>query len=439
MPPQLQRFGWCWDHSTNWTPAVHGRQTFGTNQPYLKRPEVFLSDFKLLLDFLARKNFAGLCVWGLIRDSHGGLQAAREIVQYGRDRSVSVTPGVGLFAYGGAFYEGRHPFNAETFALAHPDCLATVSQTDLEPLRLTKLPDGTLAADLADPYIRRAHPWVQLCPSNPDVRSWVKDACSWVIEALDLDTIMLEGGDVFICRCPACSKRRKRAIDTYVSIEDLCDAYVPLVDYLHRHHPNVRVQCEVYGAPGIAPASSKAGNGDLIPSDCIPGLEAIPEPVQLELSYHFPIPEDRLNLPHTLARNGLLRTEMGTQWRGPRSHSNADGFRLMCRAARKLGIPAVSLFVEEPDSTPAAWINYLAFESFSKEDISLDQFIDRDLAPHLGGPDRARDFLPWASNPKHAPAPQGLTLAKSAASSSRDESEFLKWAWLSRFIAEYGS
>ena len=64
-----------WDHTTNWTPAVHGRQTIGTNNPYLKDREVFLSDFRRLLDFLGRKQFAGLCVWGLLRQSHGGVWA----------------------------------------------------------------------------------------------------------------------------------------------------------------------------------------------------------------------------------------------------------------------------------------------------------------------------------------------------------------------------
>ena len=439
MTGELQRYGWCWDHSTNWTPGVHGRQTIGTNRSYLKRPEVFLSDFKRLLDFLGSKDFSGLCVWGLIRESHGGVEAAREVVQYGRERGVSVTPGVGLYTYGGAFYEGRHQFNAETFALAHPECVATVTQDDPEPLSFTRRDDGTLAPDLADAYLRRTRPWVQLCPSKPEVLSWVEDAVSWVIEALGLDTIMLEGGDVFTCRCDTCRKRRTRTDDERVSLEDLCDGYIPVVEYLHRHHGGVNIQCETYGAPGLAPPSTPASNGGFIPEDCVPFIEAIPEPAQLQLAYNFIIPEERLDLPESIARRGLLRTESGTQWRGPRSHCCIDTIAAMCRACRKLRIPAVSFFVEEPDSTPAHWINYEAFETFSKEDIPFEKFLERDIAPHLGGPERGREFIRWASDPKCGDTREGIKFAQGGANTATDEDEFLKWAWLGRFVAEYGA
>ncbi|MFH0964087.1 MAG: hypothetical protein V2A58_08740 [Planctomycetota bacterium] len=73
MTDELQRFGWCWDHSTNWTPAVHGRQTIGTNRPYEKRSEVFPADFKRLLDFLGRKELTGLRAWGPLREVRGGV------------------------------------------------------------------------------------------------------------------------------------------------------------------------------------------------------------------------------------------------------------------------------------------------------------------------------------------------------------------------------
>lgn len=436
--PELRRYGWCWDHSTNWTPAVHGRQTIGTNRSYEKRAEVFLSDFRRLLDFLGEKKFRGLCVWGLIRDSHGGVDAAREIVRYGRARGVSVTPGVGLFTYGGAYYEGRHEFNAETFAVTRPACVATVMQDWPEPLHFRRAPDGAVGPDLLDPYLRRKRPWVQLCPSNPAVLSWVKDAVSWVIEALELDVIMLEGGDVYTCACAACRQRRRRAIDERVSLEDLCAAYIPVVEHIHRHHPQVGVQCETYAAPGIAPASAQAGNGALIPEDCVTLLEAIPGPVQLELAYNSPLPEQCLNLPPGLAGNGLLRTEMGTQWRGPRSHCCAAGIATMCRACRKLGIPSVSIFVEEPDSTPAHWINYRAFDSFSKEDISVRAFVERDIAPYLGGAEAALEFIRWAENPKCGDIRAGLSFAREHGAAASDGDEFLRWAWLARFIAEYG-
>ncbi len=67
MTEELKRFGWCWDHSTNWTPGVHGRQTMGGNRSYEKRPEVFLTDCKRLLDSMGERRFSGLCMFGLSR------------------------------------------------------------------------------------------------------------------------------------------------------------------------------------------------------------------------------------------------------------------------------------------------------------------------------------------------------------------------------------
>ena len=434
---EVQRYGWCWDHSTNWTPAVHGRQTIGTNRSYLKRPEVFLRDGKALLDCLAGRGFSGLCMWGLIRDSHGGVAAAREIVEYGRQRGVAVTPGVGLFTYGGAYYEGEHAYNLETFALSRPECVASVAATWPEPLAFATGPGGARVPELTGPFLRRKRPWVQLCPSKPAVHVWLKEAVSWVIETLDLDMIFLEGGDVYTCQCDDCRTRRKRAVDARVSLEDLCAAYVPLVEYLHDAYPHVRIQCETYAAPGIVPAGSQAANGSFIPEDCVSILEAVPEPVQLELTYNCVLAEEQVGLPAGIARKALLRTEAGTQWRGPRSHCCAETVRSMMQVCRRLGIPAASLFVEEPESTPSHWINYEAFEAFSKADISLEDFVERRIAPYLGGVDRALEFARWASDPRCGVAADGIKFAREGGRRARDEEEFLKWAWLARFIAEH--
>ncbi len=439
MTNELKRFGWCWDHSTNWTSGVHGRQTIGTNRQYLKRAEVFLSDYKRLLDFLGSKRFSGLCVWGLVRQSHGGPEAAKEIVHYGRQRGISVTPGLGLFAYGGAFYEGNHEYNLETFALKHPECTARIEQDWLESLDLGKSGANARVVNLQDAFLRRTRPWVQLCPSNPRVISWVKEAISWAIETLDLRTVQLEAGDVFVCRCDECQHRRTRNISERFSLEDLCAGYIPLVKYLHRHYPTVEIQCEMYAAPGLAPPSAPTNNGGFIPEDCVSLIDAIPEPVQLQLAYNVLAAEEQLNIPHSIARKGILRTECGTQWRGPRSHCCADFIAAMCHTCRKIGIPAVSVFVEEPDTTPAHWINYEAFETFSNEEISMEKFLERDIAPHLGGLERARKFVRWASNPKCGDTKEGVKFAREGARAACDEEEFLKWAWLARFIAEYGS
>jgi len=62
---------WTWDHSTNWDMTQRGMQTSGCKNPYLKRPEAFLSDYKMLINFASEHRIGGIIIWGFVRDSHG--------------------------------------------------------------------------------------------------------------------------------------------------------------------------------------------------------------------------------------------------------------------------------------------------------------------------------------------------------------------------------
>jgi hypothetical protein len=106
---------WNWDARMTWddepariaTKMAASEKTF----PYLKRPEAYLVGGKRLVDYCAKVGIYGFCLWGFLRDSHGGVKAARDLCKYAADRGVAVLPGVGLCSYGGYYYAGDRRCN----------------------------------------------------------------------------------------------------------------------------------------------------------------------------------------------------------------------------------------------------------------------------------------------------------------------------------------
>ncbi len=95
------RFFWTWDHSTNWCMNILGSQTCGVGNPYLKNPEMFEHDYKRAIDYCAEHRIDGIGIAGLLRDRHGGVESARRVCEYAREKDVLVYIIAGLFAYGG--------------------------------------------------------------------------------------------------------------------------------------------------------------------------------------------------------------------------------------------------------------------------------------------------------------------------------------------------
>ena len=119
--PFNYRLLWTWDHSTNWDPAQPGGQEDGCGNPYLKPPEAFVSDYERLIDFMADGGLNGLIVWGLLRDVHGGVKSAQRVCNHARKKGVRILPGVGIMAYGGVYYQGRHEFSMADWLEKYPE------------------------------------------------------------------------------------------------------------------------------------------------------------------------------------------------------------------------------------------------------------------------------------------------------------------------------
>lgn len=181
-PPALpSSYFWTWDHSTNWMLDDPGMQTIGCYNPYLKRPETFLTDYQRLIDFSVALGVKGIVIWGFLRDAHGGIDAARRVAEYAAAKEIAIMPGIGTTDYGGVYYEGEHPYNLACFLRRYPEA----RMIDAEGRRK---PNG-------------------ICPTDPAFQDWIAEGMQWLFREFPLGGVNLENGDFLTCCCPRCRAR----------------------------------------------------------------------------------------------------------------------------------------------------------------------------------------------------------------------------------------
>src|SRR5262249_32901310 len=122
--PVKTRMFWTWDHSTEWALNRAGAQTGGVSNLYHRGEEGFVQDYTRLLQWCGRHGIDAVVVWGLLRDAHGGVKAAKRLCDVAARQKVRLLCGVGLNAYGGAYFEGDHEFSLKHYLLKHPEFLA---------------------------------------------------------------------------------------------------------------------------------------------------------------------------------------------------------------------------------------------------------------------------------------------------------------------------
>ncbi len=119
-PDLTYRTWWNWDHSTNWDLEQIGVQEIGVMNPYAKPADGFLADFRRLVDFMSRNRIAAIAIYGFLRESHGGIEAAQELCRYATERGVRILPGVAINAYGGIVWEMEHDYIGDQAAQSSP-------------------------------------------------------------------------------------------------------------------------------------------------------------------------------------------------------------------------------------------------------------------------------------------------------------------------------
>jgi hypothetical protein len=199
-PGLAYRTFWTWDHSTNWELSQIGQQEIGVFNPFQKPPSGFLADYRRLVDFCSRNRIAAIVIYGFLRDTHGGIEAAQELCRYANERGVRIMPRhrhrrLWRRLLGGqAPLQPRRPGSTPTRSTPRRWKRTSASSSPTSPSRSTsRIPTITVTA----------------CPSAPETMDWMEEAVSWLAETFEIGGINIESGDYGVCGCEKCVARRR--------------------------------------------------------------------------------------------------------------------------------------------------------------------------------------------------------------------------------------
>ncbi|PZO80925.1 MAG: hypothetical protein DI629_05620 [Mesorhizobium amorphae] len=413
-PGLAYRTFWTWDHSTNWELSQIGQQEIGVFNPFQKPPGGFLADYRRLVDFCSENRVAAIVVYGFLRDSHGGIEAAQELCRYARERGVRIIPGIAIGAYGGVYWEGDHRFNLSTWLKANPQHAAQMEKGV-----------GFQLADLAFPLnFPHSDYTVSACPSAPETMDWMEEAVSWLAETFDIGGINIESGDYGVCGCARCRARRandaeaaRRADDhgDSWSHTDMAANFPRLFRAAKAKKPDLWIYCEMQWDNLLEPVAHEAQA--VLPKGAIyqhTANRSYWKRLRTELD-----PNYVSKLP---TQPNVLRCQFACQWNGDerteRYSFNARTFADMATRGQALGMEGLTVWGEPSDYFATVEFSYLAFARFTwNPALSWDDFVREEIAPRLGGEDQAKRFISIAEEIDAAadlPAPRLAQLHREA-------------------------
>jgi hypothetical protein len=381
--PIRTRMFWTWDHSVEWVLNRPGAQTTGASNPYCRSTDVFVQDYTNLLCWCGRHGIDAVVVWGLLRDSHGGLETAKRLCEVAVQQGVRLLCGAGLNAYGGVYYEGKSPYSLKRHLEDHPDLYAVDASGN-----------------------KVAYPYPYACPSRRENQEFVVESLQWLLKNLPLGGVQIETGDFGVCRCRKC-KERRRYPSSQFSWEDMALMYPLAAKAIRSVAPEAWIVCETYSHPTLYTGPNPApdfGEGRPVWADeC---LAKFPNDVFVTwVCDQFVKP--RAALPWTKigaisggGRRNMMRAHFSTYWLGRlRNEVSIDWIADMVQHSIASGFDSTALFGEVSPFHTGAELNYLAlahYGSAANPQASPEVFLREVAAPLLGGPARARDYLRYA-------------------------------------------
>ena len=389
-PGLAYRTLWTWDHSTNWELSQIGQQEIGVFNPYGKPPGGFLRDYRRVVDFCSRNKIAAVVIYGFLRDTHGGVEAARELCKYATERGVRILPGIAIGSYGGVYWEGSSPYNLATWLGANPQHAATLEKGV-----------GFQIADLAFPLnFPRSDYTLSACPSAPETMEWMEEGVAWLTETFDIGGINIEAGDYGVCGCARCgtrrnnereAARRKDVHGDYWSHTDMADNFPRLFKTARTRKPNLWMYSEIQWDNLLDPVAHEAQRR-LPPGGIYQHTtnRTYWSRIRNELTREYVE-----SLP---MQPNVLRCQFACQWNGDerteRYALNARVFGEMAGLCARTGLNGLTVWGEPSPYHATVELSYLAFARFCWDPgLAFDGFIERDAAPLLGGAEAAWEFV----------------------------------------------
>ena len=388
-PALPNSYFWTWDHSTNWVWDDPGMQNQGCTNSYLKKPETYLEDYRRLTDMAAGLGVKGAIIWGFLRDSHGGIEYGKQVADYAASRGIAIMPGVGTTWYGGAYYEGDHPYNLETFIKRYPEACRVLENGN-----------------------RDEH---GVCPTHPGFVQWAQDGVRWLFKEFAIGGANLENGDFVVCHCPRCRERREQwPKDEPLFWFHQYLGYDPALRALRDQLKSKLITWATY--KGFVTGSSQ-GKGQSAYMECSrPAMfDRLPPGALCQWTLTFMVRPRPLPLykylddgaPQEALANETWLTEVkppsarsvgflhqGSQWYGrSRYQYVVSQIKEGCLRAHRAGLEGVSIH-GEVSATHVPWaLNYLAFSHFIHwPEDSLRDWGRKTLGQVLGSEDEGEAF-----------------------------------------------
>jgi hypothetical protein len=438
---------WTWDHSTEWALNRAGAHTHGSCNEYGRTTDAFLSDYAALLHWCGRHNIDAVVVWGMLRDCHGGLDAAKRLCDVAAKENVRLLCGVGLNAYGGVYYEGNSPHNLERHLEKHPELCAV--DADGRPLSFVVDANGT-KSPITTTGMPGPRSFYQACPSRPENQDFICESLAWLFNNLPLDGVQMETGDTGICQCKKCRDRRKHSDSSFswLSWEDMGLMYPLATNAIRSVKPDAWVVCETYSHPQPYTGPDKPPQfGEAMPAWAAAELAKIPRGVFVQWVADRFMKNGEV-LPSWTAEGRvsnadhrhIMRSHLSTSWFGNRGELAIDWIANLVQHSMASGFEGISLFGEVSPFHAGAELNYLALADYGgveNPEADLDVFLKRVAVPLLGGLDNARDFVHFArllSDRKQIPA--ALTSIYHRLGSLPPDAA-RRWCWLANQLASF--
>ena len=444
------RIFWTWDHSTNWALGYEGQLDWGCMNTYLKPPEAYIDDYKRQIDWASRNRINGIMIWGFLRDSHGGIEAAQEICRYAKNRGVRILVGIGTSFYGGFYYKGKHPFNADEWLRIHPEYAAR---------------DKT------------GNPTDRLCPSEPANQEWLREGTHWLFNTFDIGGVNLESGDFMVCYCNRCVKQRDKLGGNDPDVfKEMYLSITPVIDEILRIRDDAWITFGTYtgfnplplprnlSAPDTSEVFNMANMGSAEPIV----VRAFPpetifqwsltamvqqEPAMMLDFLHDGRPVSMLSAPdwpeklRPPAEHNIGLIHQGSQWYSrekghTRYHVEITSIKEACMRAAEAGLEGLAITGEaSPLYTPIE-LNYLALSHFSYHpNDSLLEFAKKILSPLVGGNEFSVDFVTYMAKREtgqmteqdEASLADRLKYFMSKAEKGGGWHPYRRWRWLSTY------
>ena len=366
---------WTWDHSTNWVKNQTGKQTAGSNNMYSKPAELFKEDYCRAILWAEQNGVAAVGLAGLLRDFHNGLDDARYIADFAKEHNVILYPIVGLYAYGGVYYEGETHWSLNNFLRDNPECFAVDDEGKPRIASWPYMPKKVYHG----------------CFSNQKMLDHVLRSLEWLFKEIpSLGGISMETSDTGVCQCEACRSKRTMPADT-LSYDDMAIYYPKAIEAVRSIKPDAMIICETYShfLPKNMKTPAWFGNG--IPEEAAQLLSAIPKDAYIswvadKMMKFDDWKEDDVAPAILKGHKQIMRGHYGTYWEGSSRHRlEIWKIRKMCRLSAYSDIDRISLFGEGASFNVNDELNYLAGVYFSKKPMASIEDFQKEVAAELLG------------------------------------------------------